>query len=231
MNVIPTALPEVLLLEPRVFEDARGFFFESYNQRVFEERTGLAPRFVQSNHSRSRKDVLRGLHYQIAQPQGKLVRVVAGAVFDVAVDLRRSSPTFGKWAGEILSADNRRLAWIPAGFAHGFLVLSESADIPLRHDRLLRSGARALRHLERLRNRNRVAAGRRTGADRQGPRRAAAAGRGNVSLRRTQIQPRNGTNAKSKVTKGTQRKICESSTTLQIRVKTLPFFAAFASLR
>ena len=128
MNVITTALPEVLLIEPRVFEDARGFFFESYNQRVFEERIGLAPRFVQSNHSRSRKDVLRGLHYQIARPQAKLVRVVAGAVFDVAVDLRRSSPTFGKWTGALLSAENKRLMWIPEGFAHGFLVVSESAD-------------------------------------------------------------------------------------------------------
>ena len=128
MNVTATALAEVLVLEPRVFEDTRGFFFESYNQRVFEERTGLAPRFVQSNHSRSRKDVLRGLHYQIAQAQAKLVRVVAGAVFDVAVDLRRSSPTFGRWAGALLSADNKRLMWIPEGFAHGFLVLSDSAD-------------------------------------------------------------------------------------------------------
>src|SRR6185503_1227842 len=100
----------------------------SYNQRVFAERTGLSPRFVQSNHSRSRKDVLRGLHYQIAQPQAKLVRVVAGAVFDAAVDLRRSSPTFGKWAGALLSAENKRLMWIPEGFAHGFLVVSESAD-------------------------------------------------------------------------------------------------------
>lgn len=129
MNVIRTSLPEVLVLEPRVFEDTRGFFLESYNQRVFQERTGLCPRFVQSNHSRSRRNVLRGLHYQIAQPQAKLVRVVAGAVFDVAVDLRRSSAAFGKWTGTLLSAENRRLAWIPEGFAHGFLVLSDSADV------------------------------------------------------------------------------------------------------
>ena len=117
------------MLEPRVFEDARGFFFESYNQRVFHERTGLNPRFVQSNHSRSGRNVLRGLHYQIAQPQAKLVRVVAGAVFDVAVDLRRSSPAFGRWTGTPLSAENKRLTWIPEGFAHGFLVLSDSADV------------------------------------------------------------------------------------------------------
>ena len=129
MNVIKTVLPGVLVLEPRVFEDARGFFFESYNQRVFHERTGLNPRFVQSNHSRSAQNVLRGLHYQVAQPQAKLVRVVAGTVFDVAVDLRRSSPAFGRWTGTLLSAENKRLTWIPEGFAHGFLVLSDSADV------------------------------------------------------------------------------------------------------
>jgi dTDP-4-dehydrorhamnose 3,5-epimerase len=128
MNVIETALRDVFLIEPRVFEDARGFFLESYNQRVFAERTGLSPRFVQSNHSRSRRSVLRGLHYQIVQPQAKLVRVVAGAVFDVAVDLRRSSPAFGRWTGTLLSAENKRLLWVPEGFAHGFLVLSDSAD-------------------------------------------------------------------------------------------------------
>jgi len=128
MKVLETALPGVLLLEPTVFEDARGFFFESYNQRVFQQLTGLSPHFVQSNHSRSRNGVLRGLHYQIEQPQAKLVRVVAGAVFDVAVDLRRSSPGFGRWTGAVLSAENRRLAWVPEGFAHGFLVLSDSAD-------------------------------------------------------------------------------------------------------
>jgi dTDP-4-dehydrorhamnose 3,5-epimerase len=128
MHVIETELREILILEPRVFEDGRGFFFESYNQRVFQERTGLNPRFVQHNHSRSKKGVLRGLHYQIAQPQAKLVRVVAGAVFDVAVDLRKSSPTFGKWTSTTLSAENKRMAWIPEGFGHGFLVLSDSAD-------------------------------------------------------------------------------------------------------
>ena len=128
MQVVETALREVLVLEPRVFEDERGFFFESYNQRVFQARTGLSPRFVQNNHSRSKRDVLRGLHYQIAQPQAKLVRVVAGAVFDVAVDLRKSSPAFGKWTGTTLSAENRRMVWIPEGFGHGFLVLSDFAD-------------------------------------------------------------------------------------------------------
>lgn len=111
-----------------VFGDDRGFFFESFNLRLFREKTGLSPDFVQDNHSRSSKNVLRGLHYQIRQPQGKLVRVIAGQVFDVAVDLRRSSPTFGKWAGTTLSAENKRELWIPAGFAHGFLVLSDSAD-------------------------------------------------------------------------------------------------------
>jgi dTDP-4-dehydrorhamnose 3,5-epimerase len=127
MKVIQTTLPDVLLLEPRVYGDARGFFMESYNKRVFAE-LGLAVEFVQDNHSRSGRNVLRGLHYQIVQPQGKLVRVVRGAVFDVAVDLRRSSPTFGRWEGVELSEDNKRMLWIPPGFAHGFLVLSESAD-------------------------------------------------------------------------------------------------------
>ena len=127
MNVIRTAIPEVLIVEPRVFGDERGFFFESYNRRVLEPH-GVTGEFVQDNHSRSGKNVLRGLHYQLGQPQGKLVRVVAGEVFDVAVDIRRSSPNFGKWVGEILSAGNRRMMWIPEGFAHGFLVLSESAD-------------------------------------------------------------------------------------------------------
>jgi dTDP-4-dehydrorhamnose 3,5-epimerase len=128
MNVIKTNIPDVLILEPRVFGDERGFFFESLNQRVFEEMTGLNPRFVQDNHSRSARNVLRGLHYQIRQPQAKLVRVVAGEVFDVAVDLRKSSPAFGKWFGTTLSAENKRQLWIPEGFAHGFLVLSETAD-------------------------------------------------------------------------------------------------------
>lgn len=128
MNVIPTEIPGALILEPRVFGDERGFFFESFNQRAFAEGTGVKSTFVQDNHSRSGRGVLRGLHYQIRQPQGKLVRVVAGEVFDVAVDLRRSSPTFGKWVGAILSESNKRLMWIPEGFGHGFLVLSESAD-------------------------------------------------------------------------------------------------------
>lgn len=128
MQKIVTPLDGVLVLEPKVFGDARGFFFESFNANRFEQETGLHTNFVQDNHSRSAKGVLRGLHYQIRQPQGKLVRVVSGKVFDVAVDLRRSSPTFGQWFGERLSAENKRQLWIPAGFAHGFVVLSESAD-------------------------------------------------------------------------------------------------------
>lgn len=127
MNVIETSLPGVLILEPRVFGDARGFFMESYNRRVFAE-LGLPTDFVQDNHSRSARGVLRGLHYQIQKPQGKLVRVVRGAVYDVAVDLRRSSPTFGRWVGVELSEANQRMLWIPPGFAHGFLVLSDCAD-------------------------------------------------------------------------------------------------------
>jgi dTDP-4-dehydrorhamnose 3,5-epimerase len=128
MKVTSTAIPEVLIIEPRIFGDARGFFFESFNQRVFEEATGVSATFVQDNHSRSSLGVLRGLHYQIQKPQGKLVRVVRGAVFDVAVDIRRSSPSFGQWVGVELSEDNHRQLWIPPGMAHGFLVLSETAD-------------------------------------------------------------------------------------------------------
>lgn len=128
MNIIETSLPGVLALEPKVFGDARGFFFESYNKRVLAEAAGIDAEFVQDNHSLSARNVLRGLHYQIRQPQGKLVRVVAGEVFDVAVDIRKDSPTFGKWAGVHLSADNKRMMWVPPGFAHGFLVLSESAE-------------------------------------------------------------------------------------------------------
>jgi dTDP-4-dehydrorhamnose 3,5-epimerase len=129
MNVVSTALPGVLILEPKVFGDARGFFLESYNARVFREATGLDPVFVQDNHSRSARGVLRGLHYQIRQPQGKLVRVTHGRVFDVAVDLRRNSTHFGQWAGVELSEDTPyRMFWIPPGFAHAFVVLSESAD-------------------------------------------------------------------------------------------------------
>ena len=128
MKVTPCAIADVLLIEPRVFGDERGFFFESFNQRAFNLATGLAPSFVQDNHSKSARGVLRGLHYQLHQPQGKLVRVVAGEGFDVAGDIRRNSPTFGKWAGEILSADNKRQLWVPPGLAHGFLVLSETAE-------------------------------------------------------------------------------------------------------
>lgn len=128
MKVTPTRLPEVLVLEPRVFGDARGFFMESWNQRAFDETVGTEVRFVQDNHSRSAQGVLRGLHYQLTQPQGKLVRVVSGRVFDVAVDLRKSSPRLGQWVGVELSAGNRRQLWVPPGFAHGFIVLSEQAD-------------------------------------------------------------------------------------------------------
>jgi dTDP-4-dehydrorhamnose 3,5-epimerase len=129
MDVIRTGIPEVLILEPRVFGDARGFFYESYNEREFSSSTGSRARFVQDNHSRSARNVLRGLHYQVRQPQGKLVRVIDGEIYDVAVDVRRSSPTFGKWASVVLSSQNRRMLWIPAGFAHGFLVTSEHAEV------------------------------------------------------------------------------------------------------
>ena len=128
MKVTPTGLSEVLLLEPRVFGDARGFFFESWNEREFE-RAGIRARFVQDNHSRSGRGVLRGLHYQIRQPQGKLIRVVAGEIFDVAVDIRRSSPTFGRWEGVRLNAESHKMLWIPVGFAHGFCVLSDFAEV------------------------------------------------------------------------------------------------------
>lgn len=128
MQVTPTRIPDVLVLEPRIFGDARGFFLESFNQANFQAATGIDVTFVQDNHSRSARGVLRGLHYQLQQPQGKLVRVVRGAVFDVAVDIRRGSPTFGQWVGLELSEDNHRQLWVPPGLAHGFLVLSESAD-------------------------------------------------------------------------------------------------------
>jgi dTDP-4-dehydrorhamnose 3,5-epimerase len=128
MKAIPTAIPGLLVIEPTVFGDPRGFFYESWNQRVFDGLVGREVRFVQDNHSMSSRNVLRGLHYQVRQPQGKLVRVTAGEVFDVAVDMRRSSPTFGKWVGQRLSAQNRLMFWIPEGFAHGFVVLSESAE-------------------------------------------------------------------------------------------------------
>jgi dTDP-4-dehydrorhamnose 3,5-epimerase len=128
MNLVPTAIPDLQIIEPKVFGDARGFFYESFNQRRFNELIGREVQFVQDNHSRSARHVLRGLHYQIQQAQGKLVRVVQGTVYDVAVDLRRSSPTFGQHVGVELSAENKRMFWIPEGFAHGFVVLSESAE-------------------------------------------------------------------------------------------------------
>jgi dTDP-4-dehydrorhamnose 3,5-epimerase len=129
VKIVQQPLPGVLVLEPKVFGDARGFFFESHNQRVFDELIGEEIRFVQDNHSRSTAGVLRGLHYQIRQPQGKLVRVVSGEVFDVVVDIRKSSPTFGQWFGEVLSAENKRMLWVPPGFAHGFYTLSAQADM------------------------------------------------------------------------------------------------------
>lgn len=128
MQAIQLAIPDVFLLQPKVFGDERGFFFESFNQRQFDQAIGRHVCFVQNNHSRSANNVLRGLHYQIKQPQGKLVRVVTGEVFDVAVDLRRSSPSFGRWVGERLSAENKKQLWVPEGFAHGFVVLSEFAE-------------------------------------------------------------------------------------------------------
>ena len=129
MNIIRTEIPGLLVLEPRIYSDNRGFFFESYNRRVLEETAGITEAFVQDNHSCSIRNVLRGLHYQIQQPQGKLVRVVRGSVFDVAVDLRRSSMTFGQWVGIELSAENKRMVWVPKGLAHGFAVLSDYADV------------------------------------------------------------------------------------------------------
>ena len=128
MNVVRTEIPEVLLLEPRVFGDQRGYFYESYNRKTFRQATGVDVEFFQDNQSRSVRNVLRGLHYQIRQPQGKLVRVVSGEVWDVAVDLRRASPTYGRWVGFTLDAESKRMAWIPPGFAHGCLVMSESAE-------------------------------------------------------------------------------------------------------
>lgn len=128
MHIQTTDIPDVVIIEPKVFGDDRGFFYESFNERSFQELTGVTTSFVQDNHSKSAKNVLRGLHYQIQQPQGKLVRVVAGEVFDVAVDIRKSSPTFGRWVGVVLSAENKRQLWVPPGFAHGFVVTSESAE-------------------------------------------------------------------------------------------------------
>ena len=129
LKVTPTALPEVLLIEPKVFGDTRGFFMESYNAKAFEQATGISDRFIQDNHSRSSRGVLRGLHYQIQHPQGKLVMVTQGEVWDVAVDIRRGSPTFGRWVGATLSGANHRQLFVPAGFAHGYCVVSESADV------------------------------------------------------------------------------------------------------
>jgi dTDP-4-dehydrorhamnose 3,5-epimerase len=128
VNVTPTPIPDVLVIEPTVFGDTRGFFLESWNQRAFSA-AGIPAEFVQDNHSRSGRNVLRGLHYQLQQAQGKLLRVIAGEIYDVAVDIRRSSPTFGRWVGFALSAENRRMAWIPPGFAHGFLIVSEAAEV------------------------------------------------------------------------------------------------------
>ncbi|BDI15017.1 dTDP-4-dehydrorhamnose 3,5-epimerase [Nostoc cf. commune SO-36] len=129
MSIVHTKIPEVIQIEPQVFADDRGFFFEAYNHQSFAQKTGIITNFVQDNHSSSKQNVLRGLHYQIQQPQGKLIRVVVGTIFDVAVDIRKSSATFGKWVGYELSAKNKRLLWIPPGFAHGFLTLSEIAEV------------------------------------------------------------------------------------------------------
>jgi dTDP-4-dehydrorhamnose 3,5-epimerase len=129
MNIITTEIPEVLIIEPKVFQDERGFFFEAFNYKIFTEQTGIFVNFVQDNHSASKQNVLRGLHYQIQQPQGKLIRAIAGTIFDVAVDIRKSSPTFGQWVGCELSDLNKRQLWIPPGFAHGFVVRSETAEV------------------------------------------------------------------------------------------------------
>lgn len=129
MNVIPTEIPDVLIIEPRVFGDERGFFLESYNEQAFADKAGITKRFVQDNHSRSVRNVLRGLHYQIQQPQGKLVRAIVGTILDVAVDIRQHSPTFGQWVSCELSAENKRMLWVPVGFAHGFVVVSEVAEV------------------------------------------------------------------------------------------------------
>ena len=129
MKILPAKIPDVLIIEPQVFQDDRGFFFESYNHKAFSEKTGITANFVQDNHSLSKQNVLRGLHYQISQPQGKLVRAIAGIILDVAVDIRKTSPNFGEWVSCILSADNKHQLWIPVGFAHGFVVLSETAEV------------------------------------------------------------------------------------------------------
>ena len=174
MKIIPTEIPDVSLLEPQVFYDARGFFMETYHARKLAE-LGITAQFVQDNHSRSQRGTLRGLHYQIRQAQGKLVRVVNGEIFDVAVDLRRRSPTFGRWTGAILSADNKRQLWIPPGFAHGFYALSETVGSDLQSHRLLRAGMGAHPDLERSADQHRVAARRRSAAGAVGQRRAGPA--------------------------------------------------------
>ena len=129
MKILPAKIPDVLIIEPQVFQDDRGFFFESYNHKAFSEKTAITANFVQDNHSFSKQNVLRGLHYQISQPQGKLVRAIAGTILDIAVDIRKTSPNFGEWVSCILSADNKRQLWVPVGFAHGFVVLSETAEV------------------------------------------------------------------------------------------------------
>ncbi len=129
MNVLPTKIPDVLIIEPRVFQDDRGFFLESYNGKAFADKAGITEPFVQDNHSRSGQNVLRGLHYQIEHAQGKLVRAIAGAIFDVVVDIRKQSPTFGQWVSCTLTAENKRMLWVPTGFAHGFMVISEAAEV------------------------------------------------------------------------------------------------------
>lgn len=129
LEITPTAIPDVLIIKPKVYEDERGFFFESYNQSIFRQQTGIQEEFVQDNHSGSEKNVLRGLHYQMKHAQGKLVRIINGVIFDVAVDLRKNSPSFGKWVGITLSAEEKKLLWIPKGFAHGFLTLSDFAEV------------------------------------------------------------------------------------------------------
>ena len=134
MQIIPTKIPDVLIIEPKVFGDDRGFFFESFNGKIFAEKTGIKTEFVQDNHSRSSQNVLRGLHYQIKQTQAKLLRVVIGQIFDVAVDIRKNSPTFGQWVGEVLSAKNKKQFFVPKGFAHGFLVISEFAEVLYKTD-------------------------------------------------------------------------------------------------
>jgi len=174
MKATPLAIPDVILIEPKVFGDGRGFFFESFNQAKFEAVIGRQVAFAQDNHSRSVKNVLRGLHYQIQQPQGKLVRVVQGEVFDVAVDLRKTSPSFGQWVGEILSAENKRQLWVPEGFAHGFVVLSDTAEFLYKTTDYYAPEHERCIALERPGHRHPVAQRSRTGTLRQRPARQVA---------------------------------------------------------